>query len=48
MLEDAKAISAKANIIALARAAIGIENVLISSVYSMVRNPSWANNYLVR
>jgi F-type H+-transporting ATPase subunit c len=42
MLEGAKSIGAGAATIALAGAAIGIGNVLSSSIHSVARNPSLA------
>ncbi|XBJ09559.1 hypothetical protein VPH35_014613 [Triticum aestivum] len=42
MLERAKSIGAGAATIALARAAVGIGNVLSSLIHSMARNPSLA------
>ena len=42
MLEGAKSIGAGAATIALAGAAVGIGNVLSSSIHSVARNPSLA------
>ncbi|KAF7053784.1 hypothetical protein CFC21_061619 [Triticum aestivum] len=42
MLEGAKSIGAGAAIIALARAVVGIGNVLGSLIHSVARNPSLA------